>query len=277
MNRKIRVMIADGDESLSRMLGDYLDSKPEMEVVGIYHDGESLTNAVKEKEPDIVLMELILPKLDGLGVLEKIQTFSNVPEVIVTSALKNSKMIHCACSLGATFYICKRDDAKVYDYDSIYERILQALMYNKYTQDIPTNFTNVVSSAGEESRKTTMKESATLESEVTAVIRELGIPAHIKGYQYIRDGIILSLSDANMLNYITKFLYPTIAKKYKTTSSSVERAIRHAIGVAWEKGNMRAFENLYGYSITEDHMRPTNSEFLALVVDKFRLAYKQNA
>jgi two-component system response regulator (stage 0 sporulation protein A) len=116
-----------------------------------------------------------------------------------------------------------------------------------------------------------------LESDVTDIIRDIGIPAHIKGYQYIREGIIMSVKDANMLNYITKLLYPTIAKKYRTTSSSVERAIRHAIEVAWTRGKIEVIEEMFGYTVSAGKGKPTNSEFIALIADKLRLEYKMRA
>ena len=273
---KKRIMIADTDVELANSLCEYLLSYPEVEVVGVYKDGESVINAVKEFVPDVLLLDLILPVKDGLEVLEELHKRKEVPEVIVTTMLDNSNMIGCALQSGAAYYICKP-----YSFRNVYERVMQICDFQSACQITKSNVEKKhflgEGKVLELNRIQPRQTQYTLEAEVTAIIREIGIPAHIKGYQYIRDGIILSLQDSNMLNYITKFLYPTIAKKYKTTSSSVERAICNAMGVAWERGNAKMLQEIYGYALPEQSVRPTNSEFLAVIVDKLRLDYRQNA
>ncbi len=258
MNDKIKVIIADSEEDLCNRLLNYFNKNSIIQVIKICNDGFSTLKAVKSLQPDMLILDLILPGADGIEVLKGIQEIKDRPNVIVTSVLENSQMIHCACALGADYYICKP-----YALDSMLERILQ----------IESN-TYVMKSA-EYSQKTNQAlkklEGSSLEVKVTSAIRRLGIPAHIKGYQYTREAVILSISDDNMLTYITKCLYPTIAKAHNTTSSSVERAIRHAICVAWERGNLKKLGEFYGYGFSSEQTRPTNSEFISLLVDHFRL------
>lgn len=264
MRVKIKLVIADSDDGEGRQLAEYLDQQGDVEVAKICRNGYSTLNAVKELKPDMLLLDLILPGMDGIAVLEDVKALEYAPSVIVTSALDNSRMINCACALGADFYICKP-----YELHNVHERIVQIGGKQNYSlQNLETgNRMNVSESVLCRSSRYSM------EAKVTNTIRTLGIPAHIKGYQYIREGVLLALNDENMLAYITKYLYPTIAKKYNTTSSSVERAIRHAIGVAWERGNSSAIAEIYGCEYMEER-RPTNSEFLSVLVDKFQLEEK---
>lgn len=265
MKAKIKVVIADSDERMSQELAEYLNQQEDVEVIKVCKNGYSALNVVKEMKPDMLLLDLILPGMDGIAVLEETVRLEQAPSIVVTSALDNSKMINCACALGADFYICKP-----YELCNVHERIVQIGGRQGYS----------IQRGNEEVKRETagavrrMKQNYNLEAKVTSAIRALGIPAHIKGYQYIREGVLLALKDDNMLSYITKYLYPTIAKKYNTTSSSVERAIRHAIGVAWERENAEAIAKLYGYSYISEQNKPTNSEFLSLIVDKFRLEEK---
>ena len=268
MDTKLSVLIADADEHLAMKLAQYLKGTGNIKVVDIVKDGQTAFDVMKQSKPDLLLLDLVLPGRDGLSVMEGLSQMDCNTCIVVTSALDNSNMITYACQLGADYYICKPYDCK-----TVYERIQQ--LCGRYYQ-LKSDTTHEESAAALEGEDTVKKEQAdapafTLEAKVTAEIRALGIPAHIKGYQYIREGIILALEDEDMLDYITKFLYPTIAKKYKTTAGSVERAIRHAIGVAWERGNREAIIKLYGYAYCDKRERPTNSEFLSLIVDKLRL------
>lgn len=269
MDTKLNVLIADADEHLAVKLAQYLRGTGNINVVDVVKDGQTAFDAMIQSKPDLLLLDLVLPGRDGLSVMEGLSQIDCNTCIVVTSALDNSNMITYACQLGADYYICKPYDCK-----TVYERIQQLCgRYYKVKQDKPQEELPTAM----ESSKITKKDPEnaptvfTLEAKVTAEIRALGIPAHIKGYQYIREGIILALGDEDMLDYITKFLYPTIAKKYNTTAGSVERAIRHAIGVAWERGNREAIIKLYGYTYCEKRERPTNSEFLSLIVDKLRL------
>lgn len=268
MDTKLSVLIADADEHLATKLAQYLKGTGNIKVVDVVKDGQTAFDVMKQSKPDLLLLDLVLPGRDGLSVMEGLSQMDCNTCIVVTSALDNSNMITYACQLGADYYICKPYDCK-----TVYERIQQLCGRYYQLKSDKAHEESAVALAGEETVKKEQADAPafTLEAKVTAEIRALGIPAHIKGYQYIREGIILALEDEDMLDYITKFLYPTIAKKYNTTAGSVERAIRHAIGVAWERGNREAIIELYGYAYCDKRERPTNSEFLSLIVDKLRL------
>ena len=261
---KLNVAIADDNERMLRLLGDIIESDEELNVVGTAKDGEEAYNVIKTKEPDVVLLDIVMPKLDGLGVLDKVnrdKTLKKHPTFIMISAIGQEKITEDAFHLGADYYIMKP-----FDNDMVIDRI-------KYVK-------NHVNVKNMENRKVNAYEKASeadehnLEADVTEIIHEIGVPAHIKGYQYLRDAIIMSVNDMEMLNSITKILYPTIAKKYQTTPSRVERAIRHAIEVAWSRGKMDTIDEMFGYTIHNGKGKPTNSEFIALITDRIRLEYK---
>lgn len=261
---KLNVAIADDNERMLRLLGDIIESDEELNVVGTAKDGEEAYNVIKTKEPDVVLLDIVMPKLDGLGVLDKVnrdKTLKKHPTFIMISAIGQEKITEDAFHLGADYYIMKP-----FDNDMVIDRI-------KYVK-------NHVNVKNMENRKVNAYEKApetdehNLEADVTEIIHEIGVPAHIKGYQYLRDAIIMSVNDMEMLNSITKILYPTIAKKYQTTPSRVERAIRHAIEVAWSRGKMDTIDEMFGYTIHNGKGKPTNSEFIALITDRIRLEYK---
>lgn len=263
---KLNVAIADDNERMLRLLGDIIESDDDLNVIGVARDGEEAYNVIKTKEPDVVLLDIVMPKLDGLGVLDRVNndtTIKKHPTFIMISAIGQEKITEDAFNRGADYYIMKP-----FDNDMVLNRIK-----------------NIKSSAGSRStevRKVNAYEKATdlsernLEADVTEIIHEIGVPAHIKGYQYLRDAIVMSVNDMDMLNSITKILYPTIAKKYQTTSSRVERAIRHAIEVAWSRGKMDTIDEMFGYTIHNGKGKPTNSEFIALITDRIRLEYKMH-
>ncbi len=261
---KLNVAIADDNERILQLLDDVLSTQEDIEVVGKAKNGEEAYDIIKNKEPDVVLLDIIMPKLDGLSVMSKVnndKTIKKHPAFVVLSAIGQEAITDDAFNLGANYYIMKP-----FDNEMVINRIK-----------------HIRSSMGKkihESRKINAYESKTeyiernLESDVTNIIHEIGVPAHIKGYQYLRDAIIMSINDMEMLNSITKILYPSIAKKYQTTASRVERAIRHAIEVAWSRGKMDTIDALFGYTINTGKGKPTNSEFIALIADKIRLEYK---
>ncbi|MGN0482860.1 MAG: sporulation transcription factor Spo0A [Lachnospiraceae bacterium] len=265
---KLKVAIADDNERMVQLLANIIRSDSELEVVGTAKNGEEACQMIDEKEPDVVLLDIVMPKLDGLGVLDRINHDSKIkkrPTFIMISAIGQEKITEDAFQLGADYYIMKP-----FDNDMVINRI-------KNIQKRPARTT------GSELRKVNAYEKQetfmerNLETEVTDIIHEIGVPAHIKGYQYLREAIIMSVNDMDMLNSITKILYPTIAKRYQTTSSRVERAIRHAIEVAWSRGKMDTIDELFGYTINNGKGKPTNSEFIALIADKIRLEYKLHA
>ncbi len=264
---KLNVAIADDNEKMVEILGQMIEEDKDLTLVGKAHNGEEICNIIKEKEPDVVILDIIMPKVDGLSVMEKFSHDSSIkktPAFIVVSAVGQERITEDAFNLGADYYMLKP-----FDNQMLLNRI-------KHIRRIGEK------RAREVSRQAVREEQGTysggnLEADVTNVIHEIGVPAHIKGYQYLRDAIILSVNDMEMLNSITKILYPTIAKKHQTTPSRVERAIRHAIEVAWSRGKMDTIDELFGYTVSTGKGKPTNSEFIALIADKIRLEYKNHS
>uniref|UniRef100_UPI00286F827E sporulation transcription factor Spo0A n=1 Tax=Anaerosporobacter sp. TaxID=1872529 RepID=UPI00286F827E len=243
-------------------LDDILKEDNDVEVVGKADNGIDALTIIKEKNPDVVLLDIIMPKLDGLGVLEKVRhnsEFKKTPAFIVITAIGQEGIMQNAFELGASYYIMKP-----FDNNMILSRIKQIKGDSKLIDNhLVSTFENKMSYV-----------ERNLETDVTNIIHEIGVPAHIKGYQYLRDAIMMSVNVIEMLNSITKLLYPSIAKQHKTTPSRVERAIRHAIEVAWSRGKMDTIDDLFGYTVNNGKGKPTNSEFVALIADKIRLEYK---
>lgn len=261
---KINIAIADDNERMVALLDEILSKDEGIEVVGRANDGEEVYDIIKKKEPDVVLLDIIMPKMDGLTVMDKVNrdtTMKKHPKFIIITAIGQEGITEDAFGLGANYYIMKP-----FDNDIILNRIrhLQKKSFKK-TTEIRKN------SIYEDKKDYSLRN---LETDVTNVIHEIGVPAHIKGYQYLRDAIMMSVNDIDMLNSITKVLYPSIAKKHQTTPSRVERAIRHAIEVAWSRGKMDTIDALFGYTVNNGKGKPTNSEFIALISDKIRLEHK---
>jgi two-component system response regulator (stage 0 sporulation protein A) len=259
----LKVAIADDNENMLRILGQVIADEKDFAVVGTATNGEDTVAIIKEKEPDVVLLDIIMPHLDGLTVMEKIRNDKDIkkePAFIIISAVGRESVTEDAFNMGATYYIMKP-----FDNEMLVNRI-RYVKNNRHTgKDKQVNSILSQDSLAISDRN--------LEADITNIIHDIGIPAHIKGYQYLRDSIILSVKDSEVINSITKILYPTIAKKYQTTSSRVERAIRHAIEVAWNRGNTDTLNGLFGYTISNGKGKPTNSEFIALIADKIRLQY----
>lgn len=253
---QIKIAIADDNTRMVEHFKEVLSDQNEIEVVAVAGDGLTALSMIREKNPDLVLLDLIMPKLDGLGVLEKLQEEirSKKLKVIVLTTAGQDLIIEEAFRLGASYYI-----KKPVDMDSIIQKIRQ---FSK--EKITDTKRNKITRLGGED----------LEVVVTNMIHEIGVPAHIKGYQYLRDSIMMAVEDMDILNSITKQLYPSIAKIHKTTPSRVERAIRHAIEVAWSRGKMDTIDELFGYTVSAGKGKPTNSEFIALISDKIRLEAK---
>lgn len=269
MNNKITVLIADDNSEFSATLAGYIESEEDLELVGVARDGVEACDLIKNMEPDIVLLDVIMPRLDGLGVLEKIfeSNMSKLPMCIMLSAVGQDKITQKAINLGAQYYIIKP-----FEIDVLIKRIKELKFYQ---QDIPKNYSNrEIKPAYIELAPSEKKNGENLEALVTNVIHEIGVPAHIKGYQYLREAIMMVVSDIDIINQITKQLYPEIAHKYHTTPSRVERAIRHAIEVAWGRGEQTVVESIFGYTVSATKGKPTNSEFIAMIADKLRLELK---
>ena len=253
--RKSKVLIADTNPQFAQDLACAINAQQDLEVVKICTDGEQALRAIKELLPDVLLMDVALPIVDGMGVMETLNTFGrNDLRVIILSSINSDIITTKIMSMGAFYYMLKPVDTGI-----VLSRIRQSLI-----AEIPAG------SKVSAEHPVTSKE---LEIAVTKLMREIGIPAHIKGYQFIREAILLSIKDYDIINSITKQLYPAIANQYSTTPSRVERAIRHAIESTWNKGFFKSDDKLFGYTLSTDRGKPTNAEFIAIAADKLRLQY----
>ena len=238
MKEKISILIADDNAEFCKSLAGYIEKQEELEVIGIAKDGLEAVEMITNVEPDVVLLDVIMPHLDGLGVLEKINELSKKPVSVMLSAVGQEKITQKAIGLGAQYYV-----VKPFDIELLIRRIKE-LIYYKGSK------TNTFVSREQRQQyieiEGSEKNEENLEAQVTNIIHEVGVPAHIKGYQYLREAIIMVVKDIDVINQITKSLYPQIAKKFETTPSRVERAIRHAIEVAWGRGQQEAVENIFG-------------------------------
>ena len=273
MNNKITILIADDNRDFAETLVNHLSKEKDMEVIAIARDGKEACEKAIELKPDVMLLDVIMPYLDGLGVLEKLMAanLEKMPTCIMLSAVGQTKITQKAIGLGAEYYVVKPFDIEV-----LINRIRDIKNY-KPTPNATTESCYMVKETKAkyiELNELDKKNQENLEALVTNVIHEIGVPAHIKGYQYLREAIMMVVRDIEVINQITKQLYPDIAEKYKTTPSRVERAIRHAIEVAWSRGKNDAVESIFGYTISAAKGKPTNSEFIAMISDKLRLELK---
>lgn len=256
----LNVAIADDNEKILNVLCDIVDNEQDLTLVGKANNGEELCRIIKSKQPDVVLLDLIMPKMDGLAVMDSVnqdRSMLKSPDFIVVTAVGKENITEDAFKRGANYYIMKP-----FDNQSVVNRI----------KSVRKNFENtsvMLLKPSDEEENFEIQ----LEKYVTNMLHEIGIPAHIKGYHYLRDAIIMAVDDMDVLNAITKILYPTVAKKNQTTSSRVERAIRHAIEVAWSRGKLDTIDELFGYTVNTGKGKPTNSEFIALIADTIRLKF----
>ena len=258
MNNNLKVVIADASDEYRTLLRDILNGEGDITVVGSAGDGAEALKLVDEKRPDVLLLDFILSGIDGLGVMEKINT--SMPEdirpcVIIISSFSGERAINEASAMGAAYFMHKPCDIA-----TLCGRI-------RSIAGKPKNATSQkpIQSPGKSRRE------MSLEAHVTEILHEIGVPAHIKGYQYLRTSIVMAAEDMEVINAVTKVLYPTVGKKYATTPSRVERAIRHAIEVAWTRGRVETIDMIFGYTIDQNKGKPTNSEFIAMVADKIRM------
>jgi two-component system response regulator (stage 0 sporulation protein A) len=251
---KIRVVLADDNRKFIQPLLDYFEDNSKIEIVGTASNGEEALEVVHSLTPDVFILDIAMPKIDGIGVLEKLNSSNALrkkPAVIVLTALNKDEMTSQAMQFGANYFMVKPVDLHILE-----ERILQLYDMPKSTSSYaPDRVRN-------------------LDRDVTRVIQQMGMPAHLKGYQYLRDAIIMVVEEMNLMGAVTKELYPMIAEKYDTTPSRVERAIRHAIELAWDRGNVEMINKFFGYTINMDRGKPTNSEFIAMVADRLRIGEK---
>ena len=248
-----KILIADENNTARIALRDELKAQGYANVYEATNGEEALT-MISTVLPDIVIIDVLLSKLDGIGVIRQVKKDlkEDTPLFIVTSIVSNHNMLLEANNAGASMCMIKpvNTESLVYHIENL----------------LPSNIDMM--SASDDSN------SNDLESQVTKIIHQIGVPAHIKGYQYLRTAIILTVNDSDIINSVTKILYPTVAKKYQTTTSRVERAIRHAIEVAWDRGDVEVLNSYFGYTIQNNRGKPTNSEFIAMIADNLRLKYK---
>jgi len=260
---KIRILIADDNADFCDVISGYLGKQDDMKVVNISYDGLQAVENITKIQPDVVILDGIMPKLDGLGVLERISgnrvwETGHKPVCIMLSGVSHEHITARAIELGADYYMIKP-----FDIDSLLARIRQLCSKNAAAKlSAPL------------ASKTEQEIQLDIETRVTAILHDIGVPAHIRGYHYVREAIIIAVNNLDVLNYITKELYPTIAKKSNTTPSRVERAIRHAIEVAWGRGRVEIIDSIFGYTVNTSKGKPTNSEFIALLADRTRLELK---
>ncbi|MEG1731127.1 MAG: sporulation transcription factor Spo0A, partial [Oscillospiraceae bacterium] len=252
METKSRVLITDSGEDFRFLMADTISAEEDMTVVGVAGDGIEALSQIEDKHPDVVIMDLVLPKLDGMGVLKKLSQGQQRPAVIIVSGFFNDHVVQEAAELGAYYFMPKPCDVP-----ALLSRIRQVTASRRLT---------ALSSEPRQGIEMYRQEE-NLESVVTDVIHEIGVPAHIKGYQYIREAIILTINNMDIINSVTKVLYPEVAKKFNTTPSRVERAIRHAIEVAWDRGDIETLQKFFGYTVSNVKGKPTNSEFIAMIAD----------
>lgn len=252
MEKMTTVFIADSTEEFCTHLSSILQRSDKFRVVGCANDGEQTMRRVTELKPQILVLDLMLSKRDGISILKALSTAEHKPAVLVTSGFITEFVAATAAGLGARYLMLKPCD-------------MQALV--ERLEEI----------RGGEAQKNTAihrNDKRDIEAMVTGIIHEIGVPAHIKGYQYLREAIIIAVHDMDVINAITKVLYPQVAKTFQTTPSRVERAIRHAIEVAWDRGDLDTLQRFFGYTVSNTKGKPTNSEFIALIADKLQLELK---
>lgn len=261
MNR-IKVLIVNHDDKSVGALEDIIHNHSDITLIGAVKDGKKAIDSIKQNTPNLVLLDPFMPTIDGIGIIESIREmreFNNLNFMIIAGRSEMEIVKYVENIDRVTLVVKPYDDKKLYD------AIKKAMTVTRY--DNKNDYAQIVS--GDK-----ISREGELELVVTNIIHEIGVPAHIKGYQYLRASIIMAVNDMDILNSITKQLYPSIAKMHDTTPSRVERAIRHAIEVAWGRGKMDTINDLFGYTVNAGKGKPTNSEFIALIADKIRLENK---
>ena len=254
MERVSTVFIADNTEEFTLALTGALQRSEGFQVIGTASDGEETIRSVRELRPDFLVLDLMLSKQDGFSVLKAIGNMERKPIILATSAFVSDFVTAAASNLGVRYLMLKPCDIT-----SLVDRMQEfrgGEILRLQTRRLP--------------------DKTSIETMVTGIIHEIGVPAHIKGYQYLREAIIIAVNDMDVINAITKVLYPQVAKTFQTTPSRVERAIRHAIEVAWDRGDLDTLQRFFGYTVSNTKGKPTNSEFFALIADKLQLQLKSS-
>jgi len=254
MDKRTSVLIADNSEEFCTALCAALQRTDRFTVAGVANDGEQASVLLEERKPDILVLDLMLSKKDGLSLLKSISGWERRPAVVATSGFMTDFVASAAAGLGVAYLMLKPCD----------------------TQALVDRLEELRGEAGRPVPARRPAQSQSIEALVTGIIHEIGVPAHIKGYQYLREAIIIAVNDMDVINAITKVLYPQVAKTFQTTPSRVERAIRHAIEVAWDRGDLDTLQRFFGYTVSNTKGKPTNSEFIALIADKLQLQLKSS-
>ena len=252
MENRVKILIADGNDEFCGHLKQTLERSGGYEVVGIADDGEKALALLSSEQPDVLVLDLLLSKADGISILKQAHSMEKQPVALVLSGFMTEYVGNMAVSLGVQYFM-----AKPCDFELVAERIRE-----------------IVATEQQARAMTARKGEINIEAMVTSIIHEIGVPAHIKGYQYLREAIMIAVNDMDVINAITKVLYPQVAKTFATTPSRVERAIRHAIEVAWDRGDLETLQKFFGYTVSNSKGKPTNSEFIALIADKLQLQLK---
>ena len=252
MEARKKILVADAGEDYRKVLMEAISAEANMHIVGQTGDGQELLRMVRDEKPDLIVMDIILAQMDGVEVLQSLGEMEERPRVLVVSGLARGTMAELAVRYGADHYMTKPCRSEV-----ICERIRQLTGLDRENiQDTDRQYS--------------------MESRVTAIIHEIGVPAHIKGYHYLREAILYCIDNIEAINAVTKILYPEVAKRYNTTPSRVERAVRHAIEVAWDRGDLDTLQKYFGYTVSNIKGKPTNSEFIAMIADRLRLQQREN-
>jgi two-component system response regulator (stage 0 sporulation protein A) len=257
---KVRIAIADDNKELVNTMDAYFEQHPDLEVIWTAHNGKVCLSMLQENKPDLLLLDIIMPHLDGIAVLDTIKkdpTLANM-HIIMLTAFGQEDVMAQAGELGASYFMLKP-----FEFDRLVSQIFQISGTQKQSKPIVQKSVEVDAAISQR----------VLDTTITSIIKEIGVPAHIKGYAFLREAIQMVYTDVDLLGSVTKVLYPDIAEKYKTTPSRVERAIRHAIEVAWNRGNYDVISKTFGYTVHHLKSKPTNSEFIAMIADKIRLEH----
>ena len=252
MDHQTTVLIADSSEEFCGALTSALQRAGGFQVVGTAGDGEQAIRLIQDRKPEVLVLDLMLSKQDGISVLKAVSSLDRKPVTLATSAFVTDYVSAAAAGLGVRYLMLKPCDMNV-----LVERLEEIRGGESPRYPAP--------------RRT---DKTSIETMVTNIIHEIGVPAHIKGYQYLREAIIIAVDDMDVINAITKVLYPQVAKTFQTTPSRVERAIRHAIEVAWDRGDLDTLQSFFGYTVSNTKGKPTNSEFIALIADRLQLQLK---
>ena len=247
----VRILIVDDNRDFAKLVEEFLSKKSDMHVVGVAYNGTEALELLSTTKPDIMLLDIIMPHLDGIAVLEHLaEQEEPKPKVIMLTAIAQEHLTRRVIELGASYYVLKP-----FNLETLVTRIRQ--LVNNEPLAVVT---------GQHEQK-----AHNLEAKISHFLHELGIPANIRGYAYLRTGITFVAEEGELINSITKILYPMIAAQHQTTPSRVERAIRHSIEVAWNRGSLEAINRVFGFTVDTRRGKPTNSEFIAMVADRMRL------